>query len=183
MRRLILIIALVSIVISAFISYQLAVERAGEPMKPPVRARPAGEVEIYFTRWDNQTGKGSLAPVKRTLNPGEEALPAAMKDLLEGPTSAESTAGLVSNIPEGTWLLDFSQEEGVAYLNFNQTVESGGGSASIGSRLAQIVYTATAIKGVDAVRIMIDGKEPQTFGGEGFIIDHPLTRTDVPKEF
>jgi spore germination protein GerM len=45
-------------------------------------------------------------------------------------------------------------------------------------RVAQLVYTATGVAGVDAVRIALDGELVEAIGGEGLVVDHPLTRDE-----
>ena len=49
--------------------------------------------------------------------------------------------------------------------------------------LGQLVYTMTAQPGVRAVDIAVEGKSVRSFGGEGFVIAHPLTRADFADYF
>ena len=45
-------------------------------------------------------------------------------------------------------------------------------------RLAQVVYTVTQFSTVKGVQFALDGEPIEVIGGEGVVIDHPLTRKD-----
>jgi hypothetical protein len=64
----------------------------------------------------------------------------------------------------------------VAVVDLTGAYSSGGGTLSMTSRLAQVVYTCTQFRGVDAVRLKMNGKFVEVFSGEGIIIDRAQTR-------
>lgn len=101
-----------------------------------------------------------------------------MEALLAGPTEEEAAAGLTSAIPEGTRLLGVSLTNGIATVNLTKEFESGGGSLSMGARLAQVVYTVTQFPTVEGVLFALDGELVEVFGGEGLILDGPRDRSD-----
>src|ERR1039458_7597869 len=103
---------------------------------------------------------------------------AALRALLAGPNAAEKAANLHSNIPAGSRLLSLTIAGGVATVNFDSTYASGGGSLSMTSRLAQVVYTLTQFPTVGTVRLEMGGKLVTVFGGEGILIEHPMSRLD-----
>jgi germination protein M len=103
---------------------------------------------------------------------------AALETLLEGPDSFEEDYGLRSAIPDGTQLLGLSIDDGIARVDLTSEFETGGGSASMQTRLAQVVYTITQFPTVEGVVFSLDGEPIDVLGGEGIIIDHPLTRRD-----
>lgn len=147
-------------------------------------------VEVYFIR--SELTSDMVVPVMRTVSlprlpgigvPRAAAVRAALQEMLTGPTAVEKATGLSSAIPDGTRLLRVRLAGGIVYADFSGDVESGGGSASMLGRLWQIVYTATQPAGAPQVRILIDGQERQALGGEGVIIDHPLSRPAVPPVF
>ncbi len=112
----------------------------------------------------------------------EEATPrvgtAALESLLEGPDSFEEDYGLRTAIPDGTQLLGLEIGDGIARADLSSEFESGGGSASMQARLAQVVYTLTQFPTVEGVLFSLDGEPIDVLGGEGVVIDHPLTRRD-----
>ena len=133
---------------------------------------PAGtvELEVWFTQDDD------LFLGHREV-PGTEAVgKAAMEALLDGISGAEAVVDVVSVIPEGTELLGLSIADGVATVDLSVDFESGGGSASILARLAQVVYTLTQFPTVDGVEFEIEGEPVDTFSGEGIVLDGPQTR-------
>jgi hypothetical protein len=69
-------------------------------------------------------------------------------------------------------------EDGIATVNLSGEFESGGGSASLAARLAQVVYTLTQFPTIELVRFALDGEPVEVFGGEGLIMDHPVGRAD-----
>lgn len=154
-------------------------------------SRPStGVVEVYFIR--SELTSDMVAPVSRTVSlprlpgvgvPRAAAVRAALQEMLKGPTAVEQATGLSSAIPEGTRLLGVRISGGIVYADFSGEIESGGGSASMLGRFWQIVYTATQPAGAPRVRILIDGQERQALGGEGVIIDHPLSRPVAPPNF
>jgi germination protein M len=103
---------------------------------------------------------------------------AALEALLEGPDSFEEDYGLRSAVPDGTQLLGLKIADGIARVDLTSEFESGGGSASMQMRLAQVVYTITQFPTVKGVVFSLDGEPIDVLGGEGIIIDHPLTRRD-----
>jgi Sporulation and spore germination/Immunoglobulin-like domain of bacterial spore germination len=103
---------------------------------------------------------------------------AALEALLEGPDSFEEGYGLRTAIPDGTQLLGLSINDGIARVDLTSEFETGGGSASMQARLAQVVYTITQFPTVKGVVFSLDGEPIDVLGGEGIIIDHPLTRRD-----
>lgn len=104
---------------------------------------------------------------------------AALEELVGRPTDRESTAGLTTQVPQGTEILDFKiDESGLATVDLSSSFESGGGSLSMSARLAQVVFTATQEPVVTGVELLIDGERLEALGGEGLLVEHPTSRTD-----
>ena len=129
-------------------------------------------VRAYFLRGED------VAPVSRSAAGGVEPIEAALEALLAGPTEDEGQAGLGSAIPAGTQLLGVAVADGVARVDLSAEYGSGGGSLSMFTRIAQIVFTATQFDGVDGVEFLMDGEVLEALGGEGVILDGPQTRAD-----
>lgn len=101
----------------------------------------------------------------------------AVTALLRGPSAAERAAGVATSVPEGTRISGLSiSENGVATVDLSREFESGGGSASMIMRLAQLTYTLTQFPTVKGVDLHLDEQPVQVFGGEGIVLDHPMTR-------
>ena len=131
-------------------------------------------IKIYFVEGDKLVG------VKRPLNPADASLNQAMVELLKGPSLAEKKSGIKTQIPAGARALNMQVKNRIATINFNrQLAEYGGGSDRINGIIAQIIYTATEIPGVDKVWIYIEGERELVLGGEGLVLDHPLGRADL----
>jgi spore germination protein GerM len=132
---------------------------------------------IYLFQPDPAGGDARLVPVTRTVPPTLAVATAAVRELLAGPAPDE--AGLLTMIPAGSRLLGITLDGSVATVDLTGTFESGGGSASMLGRLAQLVYTATQFPTVDAVRLRLDGTPVESLGGEGVIVGAGLGRADT----
>jgi len=103
---------------------------------------------------------------------------AAVRELLAGPTAEEASSGLSTAIPTGSRLLGLTIRHGTADVNLNAAYESGGGSLSMTARLMQMVFTLTQFVPVHGVRFQINDKPVSSFGGEGVVLDNPVSRVD-----
>jgi len=136
-------------------------------------------VNLYFSAYQKETFY--LQPVSRQIETREKPpLRETLKILFAGPTSEEKSRGLSSNIPLGTELLNIEMKDKIAYLDFSEEIESGGGTSSMEGRLREIVYTATQFPEIEKVCFLIDGKEVRVFSGEGITeVEKPLGREDL----
>ncbi len=150
-------------------------------------------VSVYFLADDAQSKSRTgpfLIPAERQIPFGPNQLADAVTALLAGPSASESAASISTSVPSNSTVLGAtitgltSAEsgqalgDGVAEINLSSGFESGGGTLSITSRLAQLVFTATDFDGVSSVRLLIDGDPVDVFSSEGLVIDGPLTRDD-----
>jgi len=131
------------------------------------------ELSVYLCGPDEK-----LWPVHREVPYTAATGKTAMEALLGGPTAAEEEAGLGSCIPDGTAFLGLDIEDGIATVDLSREYASGGGSLSMGLRLAQVIFTLTQFPEVTAVRFQVEGETVDTFGGEGIILDGPVGRVD-----
>ncbi len=151
---------------------------SGAPTADPSASPPATTaVRIYLFQPDPAGGDAHLVPVTRTVPSTLAVATAAVRALLAGPAPDER--GLVTMIPAGSKLLGIAIDGSVATVDVTGTFESGGGSASMLGRLAQLVYTATQFPTVDALRLRLDGQPVQSIGGEGVIVGTGLGRADA----
>jgi lipoprotein-anchoring transpeptidase ErfK/SrfK len=135
-------------------------------------AAEAAPVKVYFTRGEQ------LAPVQRDVPNGAGVLTATIQALLAGPTAAETRAGYGSAIPDGSQLasarIDASKR--LAILDFSGTFGSAEQLPNseqqfndvYGARLAQVVYTISALTGLDSVSVHVPGQDVRTLSREDF---------------
>jgi spore germination protein GerM len=102
-----------------------------------------------------------------------------LKVLLNGPSSYEKTSDIITNIPDNSKILSVKVKEGIAYVDFSREFEFNKyGRESTLNQLKQIVFTATEFPTVKKVQFLIEGKIKNYLGGEGVVIDRPLSRND-----
>ena len=159
-------------------------EPSPTPKPEPARARvPSSFNELWFVQGETLSWGATAmgGPVARDLaddDPIAQRAALWLEVLLVGPQGPFQEAGDETAIPEDTELLYVRREGSVLEVDLSSQFESGGGSLSMQLRVAQIVYTGTQFEGIDAVRILLDGKRVDAIGGEGIVASEPLTRRD-----
>lgn len=134
-------------------------------------AVPAG-LPVYFTR-DALTLQAEYMPL--ATGAPEEVLRAVMVRLLAPPASP----GLTTQLPAGTKLRRAWIKDGTAYLDFSgHIINYHGGAARELGLLGQIVFTATAVPGVDRAQVLVEGRA--LIFPEGSPADRPLAPEDLP---
>lgn len=146
-----------------------------EPAKPSA----AIATTIYHvTAEDNQI---AFVPQQVSLdlaqaNPTPEAkLRAAVESLFK---TTQRTA-----IPEQTRLLSLSIKDQAVYVNVNKQFLKGGGTASMAARVGQILMTIDKQKPGAQVWLLVEGEILKELGGEGLLLDQPLTERKFAAEF
>jgi len=146
---------------------------AEQPSTPtPSSPEVSTTFRIYLTRGE------TLSVVSRSVPKTTAVARASIEALLGGPLPAEKTSGYDTAIPEGTSLRAVSVDGGTATVDLSGAFDSGGGSASMRMRVAQVVYTLTQFPGVKRVAFEIDGEPVEAIGGEGVMVSPPVTRAD-----
>ncbi len=110
------------------------------------------------------------------------ALTQALKKLLAQSPNFDPT----TTIPQRTSLLAIDTRENGIYIDLSPEFTQGGGSSSMIYRVAQVLYTATSIDSQAPVFLSIAGKplnEDYPLGGEGLLLEYPLTRQKFDQEF
>jgi germination protein M len=137
---------------------------------PPVRAVRT-PLKVYFLRGEK------LVSVQRSPSVVANAVAGfSIRELLQGPNRSERAAGLSTTIPTGTRLNRITILDGTADIDLSAAYASGGGTLSMTARLAAVVYTLTQFPTVQRVTFRLDGTRVTAFGGEGIILDKPVTR-------
>ncbi|MCL1462930.1 GerMN domain-containing protein [Argonema galeatum] len=140
--------------------------------------------DIYWLQ--DRDNKFELVARPVTLDKAASKNPSAILEqafirLLAGPSDTNDRVS--TSIPKGTKLRSVTvQNDGVS-VDLSQEFMSGGGSASMTGRLGQVIYTATSLNPNAKVFISVDGKRLETLGGEGLVLEQPLTRQGFQKDF
>jgi sporulation and spore germination protein/immunoglobulin-like protein involved in spore germination len=132
----------------------------------------SGTYRVWLTRGEHLFAAWREGPL------GKEPAGVALPLLLQGPSEAEAAAGVGTAIPAGTRYLRVEIANGTATVDVSSEYESGGGSASMFARLAQVVYTLTELPNVERVSFELDGEPVDVFSGEGIVLEKPVTRAD-----
>ncbi len=128
------------------------------------------EVPVYLV------GAGRLVVVRRLVE-SPPSLFRSIESLLAGPTAEEAGAGLRSAVTNQTRLLSVRVQSGVATIDLSGEFAGIGGQEQI-LALAQLVYTATAARGVLGVRLSLDSKPVEVPRGDGTLSQEPLGPAD-----
>ena len=146
------------------------------PTTPEPTEAPSGATSVKIYLFMDE----KLVPVRRQVDETRAVGRAALNALFEGPTADESAASppLTTSVPEGTILLGLDIADGLATVDLSREFETGGGSASMFGRLAQVVYTLTQFPTVKQVAFQLDGEPVTVFSGEGIVLDEPSDRED-----
>jgi hypothetical protein len=131
---------------------------------------PTARVAVYFV--DGEV----VVPVMREVEAGN--LDALLDALFMGPTEADRGAlgtQMVTEIPADAEYTSVSRDGAKITVDVTEPFVSDGGSLGMRLRLAQLVFTATAVQDVESVLLTSDG-ETVRMVGDGLEIANPLTR-------
>jgi Sporulation and spore germination len=153
---------------------------------PPLVPVPIPEHSVKINKVQ-VTDKGievvsSDLPVKKTTRTAEENLQAAFGEMLNTKTAAKDPNSKTSSaIPAGTKLLGLKADKNGIRVDLSEEFSKSGGAASLQSRLAQVIYTATALDPGAKVWLSVNGEELKELGG--LELDQPMTRSSLKKDF
>ena len=147
---------------------------------PSVQPKVEQTAQVF---WLKETGSNQEL-VSQTITatadqPPSTILKMAFNSLLAGPQKGE----LITTIPAGTRLRGVKTQPDGIHLNLSQEFMTGGGSAAMIGRVAQVLYTATSLEPTAKVWIEVEGKPLEVLGGEGLELEQPLTRQSFKENF
>ncbi|GAB4531131.1 MAG: GerMN domain-containing protein [Pleurocapsa sp.] len=158
---------------------------------PKIATEPSSIVEVIPAKFSPQLywlelvdNRIHLVPTTTytTATSPEIALKDAFAQLLTNSPNSE----LTTTIPKHTQLLDLQITENGIHINLSREFSRGGGSSSMIYRVAQVIYTATSMDSQAQVFLLIEGQplnETNPLGGEGLILNYPLTRQIFDNNF
>ncbi len=152
---------------------------ADEPREPA--DEDTTTVRLYYLAGGGETPARAgpfLTSVEREIPSTPGIALATLRELVDGPSAAEQRLidDLATSVPEDTLVLGVAIDDGLATVDLSREFESGGGSLSMMSRLAQVVYTVTQFPTVDEVEFLLDGQPVTAFSGEGIMLEQPVSR-------
>ena len=124
--------------------------------------------------------------VPKTTNIATDSPEIALQDSLTQLLSQSPDSELTTTIPQQTHLLGLQVNDNEIYIDLSRNFSQGGGSSSMIYRVAQVLYTATSINPQAQVFLSIEGQplnENYPLGGEGLILEYPLTRQNFSQDF
>lgn len=147
----------------------------------PITQAPAEQtVQIYWLK----TVDNKIEPVPSPITVAASSQPnQILKAAFDKMLAGSSDPKLTSTIPAGTQLRSIDVKDDGVHLNLSQEFTSGGGSTSMMGRLGQVVYTATTLDPEANVWISVEGKPLEVLGGEGIMVDQPMTRENFKQNF
>jgi hypothetical protein len=136
---------------------------------PPSRG-PSGQIglQVWLTR------HGKLFVTGRTVPATTSVGRAAVDQLLAGPTAAENTAAVRSQIPAGTRLRGLRISSGIATVDLSSSFQDQASPVTMPLRIAQVVYTLAQFPAITGVRFEIEGQGVTVLGGVP--VQSPQTR-------
>lgn len=131
------------------------------------------KVKVYFIK-SNGPEDINFTPVVRKISKDDSPVDASLKELFIGPTKKEQLRGIMTEIPEGTRLINVEASQDEISVNLSSQFVTGGGSATMQLRYLQLYKTLTGIAPKKKVYLLVDGKNLKTIGGEGLEITQPI---------
>ena len=152
----------------------------GSKPNKPVESVQGETVKVYWV--NNVNNRVEVVPTSISLKssgkPGE-LLDGAFNSLLAGPTDP----AFATTIPQGTTLRKVTSKPDGVHVDLSKEFTDGGGSASMTGRVAQVIYTASTLEPSAKVWISVEGKPLEVLGGEGLMLDQPITRETFEQNF
>lgn len=147
---------------------------------PPPATVQSTTATIYLLRDTGRNLELVPTPIEVNVEQPNTVLTAAFNSLL---TNIENSKTVSSTIPEGTKLRSLTIQDDGIHVDLSTEFTTGGGSASMTGRLAQVIYTATTLQPNANVWIDVEGKPLEILGGEGLEIERPMTRQSFEENF
>ena len=135
--------------------------------------RVGSSIPIYYTQLDGQT----LRSFDVTLGPARDLRSAAFYAATQAVAGPAPEVAAI-RFPSGTFVHAVAIDGGVATVDLSGNVKNGeGGSFGESGEFEGLVWTMTALPGISAVRITVDGAPLAALPGGHLELDEPLRRS------
>ena len=136
--------------------------------------------------WLAVSGNRLILMPKLTADIAATSPELALKKAFDSLLTTASDSKLTTTIPENTRLLNLQLTKQGIYVDLSPEFSQGGGSTSMIYRVAQVLYTATSLEPDARVFLSMAGQpldENHPLGGEGLLLEYPLTREKFARDF
>jgi len=130
-------------------------------------------VTVYYTKFDGQTEVPYTVTLGTAHDVKSVAFYAATQAVAGPPQSVDAI-----RFPSGTHVRALDLDGTTAIVDISSDIDKwGGGSLDEAGMMKSLVWTLTAIHGIDAVSIRVDGSRVATLPGGHLELDEPLSRS------
>lgn len=159
------------------VSKRSTVEQELPSDKPELKTKEY--VNIYFIG-KNEHNEEVYKAVKRQYSEDVDGskLKFSVYALINGPKPEEKQKGVYSEIPNSAQVINISEQHDRVIVNLNSSFVNGGGADSLYKRLYQLIKTVKLNSDLP-VYLYIDGQKADVVGGEGIIINQPLSNSSL----
>ena len=159
------------------VSKRSTVEQELPSDKPEIKTKEY--VNIYFIG-KNEHNEEVYKAVKRQYSADVDGskLKFSVYALVNGPKPEEKQKGVYSEIPHSAQVINISEQHDRVIVNLNSSFVNGGGADSLYKRLYQLIKTVKLNSDLP-VYLYIDGQKADVVGGEGIIINLPLSNSSL----
>ena len=159
------------------VSKRSTVEQELPSDKPEIKTKEY--VNIYFIG-KNEHNEEVYKAVKRQYSADVDGskLKFSVYALVNGPKPEEKQKGVYSEIPNSAQVINISEQHDRVIVNLNSSFVNGGGADSLYKRLYQLIKTVKLNSDLP-VYLYIDGQKADVVGGEGIIINQPLSNSSL----
>jgi hypothetical protein len=138
------------------------------------------QIPISYTKSDG-TSEATWMVSMRPQQPGETAAEhlhnaavyAAVASVAGPPTDVQAV-----RFPPGTRVLSVNVKGPMATVDLSSDVAKPGGTYGESAEFKGLVYTLTALPGIEAVQVTVNGRKLDTLPGGHLELDQPLHRSD-----
>ena len=140
-----------------------------------------GQVTVYYTKTDGQS-EIPWTISARARQPGESA--AAYMEYLVYYAASQAVAGPPADVtairfPAGTHVRSATVDGSTATVDLSLEVNhTQGGALNESGEFKSLIWTLTALPGIDRVAVLVGGTKVATLNGGSFELDDPLRRSD-----
>ncbi|MEO6914037.1 MAG: GerMN domain-containing protein [Candidatus Baltobacteraceae bacterium] len=159
----------------------LVVAAAGSWLYLSHQRSPIGDrITVYYTSTDGKTETPwsvSMRPQEKGESAAEHLHNAALYAATQAIAGPPSTIQAV-RFPVGTHLRSIDVTGSTANLDLSNEVKAQTGTFDESGEFKELVWTLTALPGINAVGIRVDGQRLDTLPGGHLELDTPLHRSD-----